>query len=64
MVQGLSISDGRPALRGTLPVGKGGLPAPPRAVGRGGFPAPPRKNDQKRGEVAGLSKDPNLNFLQ
>ena len=34
--------DGRPVPRGTLPAGKGGFPAPPRAVGRGGFPAPPR----------------------
>ena len=33
--------DGRPAPRGTLPAGKGGFPAPPRAVGRGGFPALP-----------------------
>ena len=36
------IRDGRPVPRGTLPAGKGGFPAPPRAVGRGGFPAPPR----------------------
>ena len=48
--------DGRPVPRGTLPAGKGGFPAPPRAVGRGGFPAPPRKNDQNRGEVAGQNK--------
>ena len=34
--------DGRPVPRGTLPAGKGGFPAPPRAVGRGGSPAPPR----------------------
>ena len=32
--------DGRPVPRGTLPAGKGGFPAPPRAVGRGGVPAP------------------------
>ena len=36
------LRDGRPVPRGTLPAGKGGFPAPPRAVGRGGFPAPPR----------------------
>ena len=36
------VRDGRPVPRGTLPAGKGGFPAPPRAVGRGGFPAPPR----------------------
>ena len=34
--------DGRPAPRGTLPAGKGGFPAPSRAVGKGGFPTPPR----------------------
>ena len=39
---GIYIRDGRPVPRGTLPPGKGGFPAPPRAVGRGGFPAPPR----------------------
>ena len=38
----VGIRDGRPVPRGTLPAGKGGFPAPPRAVGRGGFPAPPR----------------------
>ena len=38
----VQIRDGRPVPRGTLPAGKGGFPAPPRAVGRGGFPAPPR----------------------
>ena len=38
----VSSRDGRPVPRGTLPAGKGGFPAPPRAVGRGGFPAPPR----------------------
>ena len=37
----MKIRDGRPAPRGTLPAGKGGFPARPRAVGRGGFPAPP-----------------------
>ena len=38
----MGTRDGRPVPRGTLPAGKGGFPAPPRAVGRGGFPAPPR----------------------
>ena len=38
----VSIRDGRPAPRGTLPAGRGGFPAPPRTVGRGGFPAPTR----------------------
>ena len=38
----ISVRDGRPAPRGTLPAGRGGFPAPPRTVGRGGFPAPTR----------------------
>ena len=42
LLQRLESRDGRPVPRGTLPAGKGGFPAPPRAVGRGGFPAPPR----------------------
>ena len=52
----ISGRDGRPVPRGALPAGKGGFPAPPRAVGRGGLPAPPRKNDQNCGEVAGQNK--------
>ena len=58
-----------PPRREPSPRGRGGFPAPPRAVGMGGFPAPPRpapprKNEQNRGEVAGQNKGPNLNFLQ
>ena len=51
---------------GNPPRGEEGAPCPAPGCGEGGVPhpAPPRKNDQKRGEVAGLRKDPNLNFLQ
>ena len=49
---------------GNPPRGEEGAPCPAPGCGEGGFPTPPRKNDQKRGEVAGLRQDPNLNFLQ
>ena len=44
--------DGRPAPRGTLPVGKGD--SPPRHVGRGGggFPAPPCSGGRVGGSPA------------
>ena len=50
--------DGRPAPRGTLPVGRGEFPAPPRTVGRGGFPAPTRpvKMIKTAGKVRGKIK--------
>ena len=57
----IETRDGRPAPRGTLPAGKGGVPRPALWGGGG---SPPRKNDQNRGEVAGQNKGPNLNFLQ
>ena len=38
----IAARDGRPAPRGTLPAGRGGVPAPSRTVGKGGFPALPR----------------------
>ena len=56
--------DGRPVPRGTLPAGKGGFPAPPRAVGRGGFPAPPRpvKMIKTAGKLQGKIKAQISNF--
>ena len=64
VVRVVTIRDGRPVPRGTLPAGRGEFPAP--HCGDGGVPRPdpPRKNDQNRGEVAGQNKGPNLNFLQ
>ena len=35
------IRDGRPALRGALPAGRGGSPPRPALWGGGGLPAPP-----------------------
>ena len=39
-------------------------PAPHCGEGEVPRPAPSRKDDQKRGEVAGQNKGPNLKFLQ
>ena len=52
----LSTRDGRPVPRGTLPAGKGGFPAPPRAVGRGGFPPRPVKMIKTAGKLRGKIK--------
>ena len=57
MFRNISCRDGRPALRGTLPAGRGGFPAPPRAA-----PPCPVKMIKTAGKLQGKIKAPISTF--